>query len=94
AMSPGNVAREGIPFELFRSRFPGRHVARDSPELSLGKMANGFPLTHNLNMRRASLAMQLLCDGYKPLGFTARGLWKGERVCVFELLKLGTLIIK
>nr|GEZ65445.1 RNA-directed DNA polymerase, eukaryota, nucleotide-binding alpha-beta plait domain protein [Tanacetum cinerariifolium] len=104
-MSPGIVAREGIPFELFRSRFPGRHVAwetyprrqvaQDSPELSLGKMANckgcnkthtitmisgqGFPLTHNLNMRRASLVMQLLCDGYKPLGFTARGLWKGER---------------
>nr|GEY63101.1 basic 7S globulin 2-like [Tanacetum cinerariifolium] len=47
---PGVVAREGIPFELFRSTFPGRHVARethprrqiarDSPELSPGKMAN------------------------------------------------------
>ncbi|GJV00981.1 hypothetical protein Tco_1330251 [Tanacetum coccineum] len=28
-MSPGNVAREGIPFELFRSTYPGRHVARE-----------------------------------------------------------------
>nr|GEV18526.1 hypothetical protein [Tanacetum cinerariifolium] len=47
---PDIVAREGILFELFRSMFPGRHVAletyplrqvaRDSPELSLGKMAN------------------------------------------------------
>ncbi|GJY18899.1 hypothetical protein Tco_0390390 [Tanacetum coccineum] len=44
-MSPGNVAREGIPFELFRSTYPGRHVARerypqrqvarDTPDLSL-----------------------------------------------------------
>ncbi|GKD56293.1 hypothetical protein Tco_1289680 [Tanacetum coccineum] len=49
-MSPGNVAREGIPFELFRSTYPGRHVtqetypqrqvARDTPDLSLGNMAN------------------------------------------------------
>ncbi|GKA40378.1 hypothetical protein Tco_0732971 [Tanacetum coccineum] len=40
AMSPGNVAREGISFELFRSTYPGRHVARDSPDLSLRNMAN------------------------------------------------------
>nr|GFA41342.1 hypothetical protein [Tanacetum cinerariifolium] len=43
-------AREGIPFDLFRSTFPERHVAResdprrqvarDSQELSPGKMAN------------------------------------------------------
>ncbi|GJV21152.1 uncharacterized protein Tco_1370172 [Tanacetum coccineum] len=49
-MSPGNVAREGIPFELFRSTYPGRHVAqetypqrqvaRDTPDLLLGNMAN------------------------------------------------------
>ncbi|GJV26882.1 hypothetical protein Tco_1383330, partial [Tanacetum coccineum] len=49
-MSPGNVAREGIPFELFRSTYPGRHVARerypqrqvarDTPDLSLGNIAN------------------------------------------------------
>ncbi|GKD89447.1 hypothetical protein Tco_1364954 [Tanacetum coccineum] len=49
-MSPGNVAREGIPFELFRSTYPGRHVARerypqrqvarDNPNLSLGNIAN------------------------------------------------------
>ncbi|GKD24718.1 hypothetical protein Tco_1230932 [Tanacetum coccineum] len=49
-MSPGNVAREGIPFELFRSTYPRRHVARetypqrqvawDTPDLSLGNMAN------------------------------------------------------
>ncbi|GJW66229.1 hypothetical protein Tco_0120653 [Tanacetum coccineum] len=49
-MSPGNVAREGIPFELFRSTYPGRHVARESypqrqvaretPDLSLGIVAN------------------------------------------------------
>ncbi|GKC90249.1 RNA-directed DNA polymerase, eukaryota, reverse transcriptase zinc-binding domain protein, partial [Tanacetum coccineum] len=47
---PGDVAREGIPFELFRSTYPGRHVARetypqrqvarDTPDLSLGNMAN------------------------------------------------------
>ncbi|GKF74530.1 hypothetical protein Tco_0220862 [Tanacetum coccineum] len=63
-MSPGNVAREGIPFELFRSTYPGRHVAqewypqrqvaRDTPDLSLGNIANvvvGSVLTqldHNL----------------------------------------------
>ncbi|GJR08275.1 bifunctional riboflavin kinase/FMN phosphatase-like protein [Tanacetum coccineum] len=45
-----NVAREGIPFELFRSTYPGRHVARerypqrqvarDTPDLSLGNIAN------------------------------------------------------
>ncbi|GKE11819.1 hypothetical protein Tco_1415370 [Tanacetum coccineum] len=29
-MSPGNVAREGIPFELFRSTYPGRQVTRES----------------------------------------------------------------
>ncbi|GJS31228.1 hypothetical protein Tco_0491848, partial [Tanacetum coccineum] len=50
AMSPGNIAREGIPFELFRSTYPGRHVARetypqrqvarDTPDLSLGNIAN------------------------------------------------------
>ncbi|GJZ60570.1 hypothetical protein Tco_0616386 [Tanacetum coccineum] len=50
AMSPGNVAREGIPFELFRSTYPRRHVARerypqrqvarDTPDLSLGNIAN------------------------------------------------------
>ncbi|GJX53782.1 hypothetical protein Tco_0282151 [Tanacetum coccineum] len=49
-MSPGNVAREGISFELFRSTYPGRHVARerypqrqvarDTPDLSLGNIAN------------------------------------------------------
>ncbi|GKD66803.1 hypothetical protein Tco_1308911 [Tanacetum coccineum] len=49
-MSPGIVTREGIPFELFRSTYPGRHVARetypqrqvarDTPDLSLGNMAN------------------------------------------------------
>ncbi|GKC00676.1 hypothetical protein Tco_0986812 [Tanacetum coccineum] len=49
-MSPGNVAREGIPFELFRFTYPGRHVARerypqrqvarDTPDLSLGNIAN------------------------------------------------------
>ncbi|GJR80097.1 hypothetical protein Tco_0150882 [Tanacetum coccineum] len=49
-MSPGNVAREGIPFELFRSTYPGRHVARerypqrqvarDTSDLSLGNIAN------------------------------------------------------
>ncbi|GKG01442.1 hypothetical protein Tco_0306147, partial [Tanacetum coccineum] len=49
-MSPGNIAREGIPFELFRSTYPGRHVARetypqrqvarDTPDLSLGNIAN------------------------------------------------------
>ncbi|GJW19168.1 hypothetical protein Tco_0026604 [Tanacetum coccineum] len=49
-MSPGNVALEGIQFELFRSTYPGRHVARetypqrqvaqDTPDLSLGNMAN------------------------------------------------------
>ncbi|GKF36207.1 hypothetical protein Tco_0112965 [Tanacetum coccineum] len=49
-MSPGNVAREGIPFELFRSTYLGRHVARESypqrqvaretPDLSLGIVAN------------------------------------------------------
>ncbi|GJX81439.1 hypothetical protein Tco_0330920, partial [Tanacetum coccineum] len=47
---PENVARERIPIELFRSTFPGRHVARerdpqrqvarDMTDLSLGNMAN------------------------------------------------------
>nr|GFA85726.1 hypothetical protein [Tanacetum cinerariifolium] len=45
---PDDVSREGIPFELFRLMYPGRHVARDKyprrqvaedfSELSLGKM--------------------------------------------------------
>nr|GEX25471.1 hypothetical protein [Tanacetum cinerariifolium] len=49
-MLSSDVAWEGIPFKLFRSMFPGRHVARetyprrqvarDSPKLTLGKMAN------------------------------------------------------
>nr|GFA17037.1 hypothetical protein [Tanacetum cinerariifolium] len=30
ALSPGNVVGEGIPFELFRSMFLGRHVARET----------------------------------------------------------------
>ncbi|GJV78961.1 heat shock cognate 70 kDa protein-like protein [Tanacetum coccineum] len=34
-MSPGNVAREGIPFELFRSTYPGRHVARETDYTSV-----------------------------------------------------------
>ncbi|GKA54052.1 hypothetical protein Tco_0753001 [Tanacetum coccineum] len=56
-MSPGNVAREGIPFELFRSTYPGRHVAwemypqrqvaRDTPDLSLGNIANVVNLVRN-----------------------------------------------
>ncbi|GKB07457.1 hypothetical protein Tco_0835741 [Tanacetum coccineum] len=47
---PDNVARERIPFELFRSTYPGRHVARekhpqrqvamDTTDLSLGNIAN------------------------------------------------------
>nr|GEX96130.1 hypothetical protein [Tanacetum cinerariifolium] len=67
---PGDVAREGIPFEVFRLMYLGRHVARetypwrqvarDSPELSLGKMMktsatgeypsliNTFFLTHTV----------------------------------------------
>ncbi|GJR13685.1 hypothetical protein Tco_0796337 [Tanacetum coccineum] len=49
-MSPGKVARERIPFELFRSiypwrqvareTYPQRQVARDIPDLSLGNMTN------------------------------------------------------
>ncbi|GJV10722.1 heat shock cognate 70 kDa protein-like protein [Tanacetum coccineum] len=34
-MSPENVAREGIPFELFRSTYPGRHVARETDYTSV-----------------------------------------------------------
>ncbi|GJV20537.1 hypothetical protein Tco_1369557 [Tanacetum coccineum] len=49
-MSPRNVTQEGIPFEIFRSTYPRRHVARESypqrqvaretPDLSLGIVAN------------------------------------------------------
>ncbi|GJU63710.1 kinase-like domain-containing protein [Tanacetum coccineum] len=56
-MSPENVAREGIPFELFRSTYPGRHVARerypqrqvvrDTPNLSLGNIANVVLISKN-----------------------------------------------
>ncbi|GJW95378.1 kinase-like domain-containing protein [Tanacetum coccineum] len=59
-MSPGNVAREGIPFELFRSTYPGRHVARerypqrqvarDTPDLSLGNIANVVVSSHFLQI--------------------------------------------
>ncbi|GKA68167.1 hypothetical protein Tco_0768084 [Tanacetum coccineum] len=55
-MLPGNVARERIPFELFRSTYPGRHVARemypqrqvarDTPDLSLGNIANVVVISH------------------------------------------------
>nr|GFA99618.1 hypothetical protein [Tanacetum cinerariifolium] len=30
--SPGNIAREGIPFELFRSMFPGRSPGKPIPD--------------------------------------------------------------
>ncbi|GJS20145.1 hypothetical protein Tco_0448777 [Tanacetum coccineum] len=47
-MSPGNVARERNPYRsLFRSTYPGRpgkgipsEVARDTPDLSPGGIAN------------------------------------------------------
>ncbi|GKC67345.1 hypothetical protein Tco_1099943 [Tanacetum coccineum] len=49
---------KGIPFELFRSTYPGRHVARetypqrqvawDTPDLSLGNMANVVVMVGNL----------------------------------------------
>ncbi|GJS46416.1 putative ribonuclease H-like domain-containing protein [Tanacetum coccineum] len=53
-MSPGNVAREGIPFELFRSTYPGRHVARESISLTLPPISKNLtdsstnPSTHFL----------------------------------------------
>ncbi|GKE87724.1 hypothetical protein Tco_1565199 [Tanacetum coccineum] len=70
-MSPGNVAREGIPFELFRSTYPGRHVARetypqrqvarDTPDLSLGNIANVVvPPTNVFKFRRLSLLIMFL----------------------------------
>ncbi|GKD59343.1 hypothetical protein Tco_1296852 [Tanacetum coccineum] len=62
-MSPENVAREGIPFELFRSTYPGRHVARekypqrqvaqDNPDLSLGNMANVVVIRKQANRDEA-----------------------------------------
>ncbi|GKA50884.1 callose synthase 5 [Tanacetum coccineum] len=67
-MSPGNVAREGIPFELFRSTYPGRHVARetypqrqvarDTPDLSLGNMANVVVVSFNQMLNMQNLPTQ------------------------------------
>ncbi|GJU27341.1 hypothetical protein Tco_1165962 [Tanacetum coccineum] len=53
-MSPGNVAREGIPFELFRSTYPGRHVARERAEamgvsLMVAKTARSIDPKHSVS---------------------------------------------
>ncbi|GKB43298.1 hypothetical protein Tco_0888240 [Tanacetum coccineum] len=71
AMSPGNVAREGIPFELFRSTYLGRHVARESypqrqvaretPDLSPGIVANVVVLSWKKAMFCNIFMFPILC---------------------------------
>nr|GEU32541.1 ribonuclease H-like domain-containing protein [Tanacetum cinerariifolium] len=69
---PDVVAREGITFDLFRSTFPGRHVAReshprrqvarDSQELSPGKMENVVVLLLTISSRTPNLKTSVFVE--------------------------------
>ncbi|GJW71672.1 hypothetical protein Tco_0128589 [Tanacetum coccineum] len=106
-MSPGNVAREGIPFELFRSTYPGRHVARerypqrqvarDTPDLSLGNIANVVVTLSSASAcfhRLSRIIREVFCeDGFfwEAKHQFEISSWRGARVDVRTYLLGGAI---
>nr|GEZ65414.1 germin-like protein 2-1 [Tanacetum cinerariifolium] len=92
-MSPENVAHEGIPFELFRSTYPGRHIARErypsdkSPGKAglvpgdSGKCRSVNSLSTKLNHREILLVNGFVCKDPKMV--------KAEDILFRGLDKMG-----